>query len=473
MKNVTRRSFVVAASATTLAALAGCSSSGSSSSSTSASSSKTVDNDLVTMTWDDILAEAKGQKVTFLAWGAGGADAYVQMCWEQLTKDVKEKFDIELECVEYSTAEYQKLTTDTENGGEPTYDMFWFTGSTIAPIRNIDGLFGNQWVKSLPNNEYLDYDNPYITFDGTADTDAMEAPFQGCNPSLVYSQDLWSADIAWNETNGSVKGLPHNFTELASWVKENPGKFSYMDLTGQGSFHGLLFAKAILSELTDDGNGGWKTVYDEADDKATRRKKIQAHIDEWYKWSNSSEATEEAFAQKAAYVWAYLNELAPNLLQGDSGALYIATAPEMMQYVKAGDLACSFTTCTSVSTRVEASPDSYMSNPAIYMLDTSVGYWDYNVITKNSPAKAAVMVICNYMIDPDFQCYAFDTTGNGYNISVDKLPSDKKKALEETIQKMGKLSPSTDEIENNSYVDKYGKITAWLASSWNTNVNNA
>ena len=301
----------------------------------------------------------------------------------------------------------------------------------------------------------------------------MEAPFQGCSPSLVYSQDAWSSKIAWNATEGGVKGLPHNFTELASWVKENPGKFSYMDLTGNGGFHGQLFVKAILSELTDDGNGGWKTVYDEADDAATRRKKILAHIEEWYKWSTSSEASEEAFNKKAAYAWAYLKELAPNLLQGDNGALYVATAPEMMQYVKAGDLACTFTTCTSVASRVAATPDAYMANPAIYMLDTSVGYWNYSIIMKNSPAKAAAMVVCNHMISPDYQCAAFDITGNGYNVSADKLPDDKKKKLEETIEKMGALSPSAEEIEKKSYADKYGKLTAWITSGWDVNVNKA
>ena len=471
MENITRRSFVVVASAAVAAALVGCSSSGSSSASTSGD--KKVDTDLAQMKWEEILEEAKGQRVVFLAWGAGGADAYVQANWEKLTQEVKEQYDIDLECVEYSAAEYQKIDTDIKNGGDPTYDMFWFTGAMFAGARAADGVFGENWVKSLPNDQYLDYDNPYVTFDGAATTDNMEAPFQSCSPSLVYSQDAWSSKIAWNAAEGGVKGLPHNFTELASWVKENPGKFSYMDLTGNGGFHGQLFVKAILSELTDDGNGGWKTVYDDADDAATRRKKIQDHIEEWYKWSASSEASEEAFVEKAAYAWAYLKELAPNLLQGDNGALYVATAPEMMQYVKAGDLACTFTTCTSIASRVAATPDAYMANPAIYMLDTSVGYWDYSIIMKNSPVKAAAMVVCNHMLSPDYQCAAFDMTGNGYNVSADKLPADKKKKLEETIEKMGALSPSADEIEKKSYADKYGKLTSWITSGWDANVNKA
>ena len=77
------------------------------------------------------------------------------------------------------------------------------------------------------------------------------------------------------------------------------------------------------------------------------------------------------------------------------------------------------------------------------------------------------------MISPDYQCAAFDITGNGYNVSADKLPDDKKKKLEETIEKMGALSPSAEEIEKKSYADKYGKLTAWITSGWDVNVNKA
>jgi ABC-type uncharacterized transport system YnjBCD substrate-binding protein len=470
MVSISRRRFLsIAAAGATLAAtggLFGCSSSQGSSSSSSSVSAEVG-------SWDEILEKAKGQTVSFLAWGAGGADAYVQKYWEQLRDYVKDEYEITLELTEFTQAEYQKLLTDIENDSTPTYDMFWYIGSSLAALRSAGGVYEDEWVKDLANYDLLDQSNPYITFDGTQGTDDLESPFQGCNPSLVYSTDLWSHSLNWDETSDGVNGLFHNFTELAEWVKKYPGKFTYMDLTGAGSFHGILFAKAILSELTDDGNGGWKTVYDESDDAATRRKKIQANIDDWYEWSNSSDASEEAFYDKASYLWAYLNELKPNLLQGDTGALYIATAPEMMQYVKAGDLACTFTTCTSVASRVDASPDSYMDDPAIYMLQTSVGYWDYNVIMKNSEVKEGAMVVCNAMLEPEQQMIAFETTGNGYNIDLSKLDSADKAAFEDLIADMGTLSPTSTEITEQSYADKYGKVAAWIASGWDAKVNRA
>ena len=179
-----------------------------------------------------------------------------------------------------------------------------------------------------------------------------------------------------------------------------------------------------------------------------------------------SEASEEAFYEKADYLWAYLKELAPNLLQGDGGPAYMATAPDMMQRVIAGDLACTFTTCTSVSERVKAAPDSYMPNPAIYMLQTSVGAWDYSIIMSNAKAKAAAMVVANEMLDPSQQAIAFQTTGNGYNVAYDKLDDSQKKEFDDVFKAMGSLSPSTDEIEAQSYTDKFGKVAAWIPTGW-------
>lgn len=475
--NISRRKFVALGGATAgfaaLAGLAGCSS-GSGSASASASSASasgvpggSVETDLAKMTWDDVLAEAKGQTVTFLAWGSGGADPFVQQWWDKLAEDVKEKYDVTIQYAEFDQAEYAKITTDLENKADATYDMFWYTGAMTAPIRATgDGVFGEKWVAKLDNYKYLDPTNNYVTFDGADLTNDEEAPFQGLNPSLVYSTDLWDHTIGWDQEKDGKKGLPTNFTELAAWTAANPGKFSYMDLTGKGSFHGLFFLKAILAELTSDGNGGWKAVYDEADDAKTRRAKIQTNIDEWYAWSNGTEASEEAFYEKADYLWAYLNEIKPNLLQGDGGPAYMATAPDMMQRVIAGDLACTFTTCTSISERVAAAPDSYMPNPAIYMLQTSVGAWDYSIIMSNAKAKAAAMVVANEMLDPSQQAIAFQTTGNGYNVAYDKLDDSQKKEFDDVFKAMGSLSPSTDEIEAQSYTDKFGKVAAWIPTGW-------
>jgi ABC-type uncharacterized transport system YnjBCD substrate-binding protein len=477
--HISRRKFikigsVAAATAALSAALHGCTTN----SETPSGGSENpvvdlkVDTDFASMTWEQVLAEAKGQTVTFLAWGSGGADVFVQQWWEELAVYVKSEYEIDLQYAEYSSAEYEKITTDLTNGADATYDLFWFTGAMMTPIRQADGVFGDILDK-LPNYQYLDPSNSYVTFDGADETDNMEVPFQTCCPQIVYPKDSWSSELAWDASEGSVNGLFHDFTELSQWVKKYPGKFTYMDLTGAGGFHGQLFAKAILSELTDDGNGGWKTVYDKADSADARRTKIEKNIEDWYAWAASSEASEEAFYDKASYLWAFLNELKPDLLKGDNGPLYMAAAPDMMGYVKSGDLACTFTTCTSIASRVAASPDSYMADPAIYMLQTSVGYWDYAVVMSNSVKKAAALVVCDALLDPLQQLEAFDINGNGYTVDYNKLESNQKAEFDNLIESMGSLTPSAEDIAMKSYVDKYGLVVKWITSGWDQYVNKA
>jgi ABC-type uncharacterized transport system YnjBCD substrate-binding protein len=473
-----RRDFVklgsaAAATAVLAPAVAGCASDNNApSGGNTAAGALKVDSDFKAMSWDQVLAEAKGQTVTFLAWGSGGADAYVQKWWDEFAEHVREEYDVTIQYSEYSSAEYEKISTDLKNGADATYDLFWNTGAAIAPIRAADGVF-KDYFDRLPNYKYVDPQDSYVAFDSTQQTDNLEVPFQTVNPQLVYSKDKWDSALAWDASRGGVGGLFHDFTELAKWVQRNPGKFSYMDLTAAGGFHGMQFAKAILSELADDGAGGWKTVYDEKDDAATRREKIAANIAEWYAWSQSSAATEQAFYAKAAYLWAYLNELRPYLLKGDNGPMYPATAPDMMGYVRAGDLACTFTTCTSIASRVAATPDNYMQNPAIYMLQTSIGYWDYSIIMSNSKAKAAGLVVSNALLEPSQQIKAFDITGNGYTLDYDKLDGSQKNEFSNLFASMGALSPSAADVSLKSHVDKYGILAKWISSGWDQYVNKA
>lgn len=474
ISSMTRRGFLGATGAASLlvaGVLAGCSSSSASGSASASGAAKTVDANLAEMTWDEVLTEAKGQSVVFCAWDT---DIKVKAWWDYLADYVSKEYGITLNYVPDDAANEEKILTDIKNGGEASIDMFWGMGASMSKYHAENGLFGNAWLSKCPSAKYLDGKDARVVFDGAQAVNDAELPFQTLNPSLVYSKDEWNKDLAWDEEKDGLKGLFHNFSELYQWVQKYPGKFTYMDLTAAGAFHGRCFLRAILAELTDDGNGGWKPVYEESDNAQARHDKIAANNQAWYEWLQTSEATEEAFYTKAAYLWAYLNDLKPYLLQGEGAPLYAADAGTMMNYVLSGDLACTFTTCTSISSRVESNPENYMPNPQIYMMQTSIGMWDYVVITGNSTKKAAAIVIANAMLDPALQAEAFNVTGNGYNVSYDLLDKDQKEAFDKVFSGfLPGTSPSAEEIASNSYSDVTGKVNAWCSTGWNQFVNKA
>ena len=434
---------------------------------------KSVENDLASMTWDEILAEAKGQTLTLNVYNA---DTQVAKYWDRIVEMGKD-YGINVVIVAETADTDARMISDWQDGAKATYDMTWgYYGYTFKAYYDAGCLWGDEgeeWVKYLPNAQYLDWEANTYNYDCGLPTNYMESPLMGLTPMLAYSDDRYDADIAWNETTADGKiGLFHDLTELYQWVQAHPGCFTYLDLAGAGAFHGRCFVKSVLYELTDDGQGGWKSVYEPTDDARTRYDKIEANAQSWYAWMQTEEATQENFMEKAGYVWAYLNDLEPYLLRGDGGAYYGSDAYAMADYVNSGVLATSFTTVFSISPKLQSDP-SYLKGGQAYMMQTSVFAADFMVITKNSGSKAAAMVLANLMLDPTVQADCFALTGNTYNVDMTKLSAEQKAYFETVFSNMlPGTSPSAEDLANYSHVDIGGSIGAWLTECWTQKVVN-
>jgi putative spermidine/putrescine transport system substrate-binding protein len=471
--------LMLAAVLTLSLALTGCLSSEQpgASSPNASTSEKSVEQDLASMSWEDVLKEADGDTVTFCAWGSGGADAMVQKYWEQVAAEMKSKYNITVVYVEDNAENQQRFVSDYENGIDATIDMFWGGSSSIQPMVEANMLWGqggNQWVKTLPSSAYLDWTSPDVLLNGTIDTNGYQSPFMKVTPAIVYASDKYDASLAWDASrqdgDKTVYGLYHNLSELYQWMQKYPGKFTYLDLLGAGGFHGKQFVTSVLYELTSDGQGGWKTVYNEADNPATRWQKIRDHALEWNAWATSSAATQEEFVAKSDYVWAYLNALEPYLFQGDNGPKYGANAYEMVGYVNSGELATSFTTCLSIYPKTQADP-SYLPNAQLFLMQTSVGYPDFVVIAENSRHKAAAMVLCELLLQPEQNANVTKITGNAYNLDLEKLDSEDQKIFTDMLDSFPKGTAATnEELAASAHNISSGVISTWLGAVWDEKV---
>lgn len=433
---------------------------------------KSVETDLANMTWDEILAEANGQAVALNVYNA---DTQVTKYWDGIA-EMAQEYGIDVTIVSETADTDARMIADYEAGDPATYDMTWgYYGYTFKAYHDAGILWGDnneQWVKYLPNAKYIDWESSTYAYDCGLPTNYMESPLMGLTPMLIYLSTNYDATLAWNESRtaedgSTVYGLFHDLTELYQWVQMHPGKFTYLDLAGAGAFHGKCFLLSILYELTDDGNGGWKAVYEESDDMATRYAKIEENAQMWYNWMATDEANQEAFMEKAGYVWAYLNDLEPHLLQGDNGAVYGSDAYAMADYVNAGTLATSFTTTFSISPKLENDPSYLKGAGQAFMMQTSVFASDFMVITKNSQSKAACMVLANLMLDPKVQADGFATTGNTYNLDMTKLEQEDADYFEEVFAKLiPGTTPSAEDLANYSHVNIGGSIMSWLTDCW-------
>lgn len=433
---------------------------------------KSVETDLADMTWDEVLAEARGQRVTLNVYNA---DTQVAKFWDQLV-GLAGEYGIEVTIVSETADTDARMIADYASGDPATYDMTWgYYGYTFKAYHDAGCLWGDQqeqWVKYLPNAQYIDWESSSYQYDCGLPTNYMESPLMGLTPMLVYLSTEYDASLAWDasrpgEDGAAVYGLFHDLTELSQWVRLHPGRFTYLDLTGSGAFHGKCFLMSILYELTGDGDGGWKAVYDEADDQRTRYDKIEANAQAWYAWMAAPEANAETFAERAAYVWAYLNDLEPYLLQGDQGPLYGSDAYMMADYVNSKALATSFTTSFSISPKLDNDP-SYLSGAGqAYMMQTSVFAADYLVITKNSASKAACMVLANLLLDPTVQADCFAMTGNTYNVDISRLSAEDATYFDTVFSALRPgTTPTAADLASSSHVNIGGNITAWLTDCW-------
>lgn len=484
---ITRRRFIqalglVGAGAAASVALSACGNGGNAgggstdSEGSDATTSLSVETDLAAMTWDDILAEARGGTVTFCAWGSGGADAMVQKYWEYVDERLKSEYNITTEWVEYGNEQQERFIQDYEANIDATIDIIY--GASINKLVEADvcwGNDGNQWVMKMPNSKFIDWARQDAQYNGVVPTDGYQAPFMKTTPAMVYAADKYTAKVDWDQTGTfegtEVPGLPKNLTELRKWAEKYPGKFTYLNLLGNGGFHGTAFVESIMFELTDDGNGGWKPVYDEADDIKTRSQKIQAHAQEWNSWALSGSPTEESFIAKSGYVWAYLNELEPFLFKGDNNEPYYgADAYDMIARVNAGDIALSFTTCMSIYPKTQADP-SYLPNAQLYLMQTSVGGSGFIQMAKNSKHKACAMVVCNLLLEPECNAQITAINGNAYCDSLNTMNAEERKIFEDMLASFPDGTASTaDDLEYNAHNVSIGVASSWLGTSWDSQV---
>jgi putative spermidine/putrescine transport system substrate-binding protein len=290
---------------------------------------------------------------------------------------LKQQYDITLQIVPgQGTHIVSTLLAELEAGKqESSIDMCWLNGETFFQLRQIDALHG-PFVDLLPNNKYIDWQNPFIYMDFQQRVEGYECPWGNVQMALIYD-------------SAKVSIQPQFPTDLEAWVQIHPGKF-----TISNDFTGMTFLKAMLSHFA-----GGKTALG-GDFDAAKYKAASAEL------------------------WTYLNRIKKNFWNG--GSSFPADVAQMHQLFAAGEI---WFTMSNNDAEVDnkiaqglfpATARAYV--PAMGTIQNS----HYLAITKNSARKAAAFVVINHMISPEAQLHKFDPAvwGDGTVLAMDNLPAD-------------------------------------------------
>lgn len=346
--------------------------------------------------WDAVVAEAAGQTVYWNAWG-GSTNTNDFIAW--VGQRVSEDYGVTLEHVKLTdTADAVTRVLSEKQAGENddgAVDMIWINGANFASMKDADLLFG-PYAEQLPNWALVDVDGKTVQTDFTVPTDGFESPW--AMAQVVFDYD--TADIA--EPMGSMQ-------EILEWAKTHPGRFSYPQ---PPDFLGTTFLKQVLVDILPDAS-----VLSDA-------------------------ATDETYATVTAPLWAYLDELTPNLWR--EGRAYPATGTAMFPLIADGEIDLSISFSPGAASAAIANfelPDTVRT----FVLDKgTIGNASFVAIPYNSGSKAASMIVANFILSAEAQARSQDPNLLGYGtvLNMDAL-ADEDRALFDALELgVATLSPA-------------------------------
>jgi putative thiamine transport system substrate-binding protein len=346
--------------------------------------------------WDAVVAEAKGQTVYWNAWG-GSTNTNDFIAW--VGERVSEDYGVTLEHVKLTdTADAVTRVLAEKQAGENddgAVDMIWINGANFASMKDADLLFG-PYAEQLPNWDLVDVDGKTVQTDFTVPTDGYESPW--AMAQVVFDYD--TADIA--EPMGSMQ-------EILTWAKAHPGRFSYPQ---PPDFLGTTFLKQVLVDILPDAS-----VLSDA-------------------------ATDETYDAVTAPLWAYLDELTPNLWR--EGRAYPATGTAMFPLIADGEIDLSISFSPGAASAAIANfelPDTVRT----FVLDKgTIGNASFVAIPYNSGSKAASMVVANFIMSAEAQARSQDPNLLGYGtvLNMDALVDEDRALFDALELGVATLSPA-------------------------------
>lgn len=349
--------------------------------------------------WPDIVARAQGKEVAIYMWG--GSDSINTWMDTYVAPAVKQQYGVTLRRVPVNNTGdviTKLLGEKRAERSTGSVDLVWVNGENFKTARQGDLLWG-PFADRLPSfTRYYDTQAPDVTSDFGFPVDGFEAPWGKAQFVMAYDSAM-------------VKNPPRSFAELAEWVKENPGRFTYP--APHTDFTGSAFIRIALYETT----GGYEQ-YLGAFDQA----KLEAN------WTKTFD---------------YLNGLKPYLWR--KGATYPESLAKLDQLYADGEVWMSMHYNPAEPANLVAK-GIYPATTRTFVFDSgTIANTHFLAIPFNAPQKEAAMVVADLLLSPEAQLSKFDTKNWGDFPAFDpaKVPAAIQEGLSQIDLGEATLPPET------------------------------
>ena len=326
--------------------------------------------------WGAVLSEARGQTVFWNAWGG---DPRINAFIARIGDELDARHGVALVHVRLAdTADAVTRVIAEAGAGRTTggaVDAIWINGANFLNLRERGFLFG-PFAEDLPNWPLVDTEaNPAVLTDFTVPVEGYGAPWAMFR--MVFEYD-----------SARVSEPPRNLDDLAAWIADNPGRFTYPQ---PPDYLGTSFLKQVLHGVLDDPAILMQDV---------------AEVD---------------YEAATAPLWAFLDEITPNLWR--RGAAYPANEPGLGQLLADGEIDIGFSFSPGRASAAIADGELPESVRSFVFEDGTLGNASFLAIPFNASAREGALVLANLILDPEIQALAQDPDVLGWQtvLGLDRL----------------------------------------------------
>lgn len=323
--------------------------------------------------WDDVLAAAEGQTVNFNLWG--GSDKINTDVDNDISARVEELFGVNVNRVPLAgTADAVNIVLNEIEAGvddEGSVDLIWINGENFRTLKEADAVILD-WAELMPNSVIVDWDDPAVAND-------FGLPVQGSESPWGHAQFVF-------EYNTALVGdtPPTSFEEIQTWASENPGLFTYPAIP---DFTGSVFLRHVFYWVAG-GPEAFEGEFDQA-----------------------------VFDEHAPAVWAYLNEIEPDLWRG--GDTYPTEKAILDDLLANQEVAFGMGYNPSNAANL-INEGVYPDTIRTFIPETgSISNNNYVLIPGNAANVAGALVVANYMLSEEYLLKYTDPDGWGNRTATD------------------------------------------------------
>lgn len=370
--------------------------------------------------WETITEEAGGQEVNMYMWG--GNENINRYLDEWVAPRLQEEYDVDLKRVPVNDAQdFINQLVDEKSAGkkEGSMDVIWINGENFKAAKDNDLLWGD-FAGKLPNfNDYINPDAPEVSEDFGEPVDGLEAPWGKAQFVFVHDEK-------------KAAEPPKSMDELADWVKENPGQFTYPALP---DFTGSAFIRHVLYETTDG-----------------------------HEQYQQPAADIEDLEQRLEPMWQYLNEIEPYLWR--KGETYPESLAKLDQLYASGEVSMTMSYDPALAAS-EVMKGRFPESTKTFLLEGgTLANTHFLSIPFNSSDKAGALVAINEMLSPEAQTAKLspENWGDLTALDFEKLSAEQQQAMNEVD--LGASTLPLKELEANRLPELSSDYIEIIEKGW-------